>query len=303
MSSKHGTYLALFSLYILWSSTYFALAVAVKTFPPFSLSSIRYGIAGAGLVLLARSRGASWPSRDEWLRAIPVGALLFGIGNGFIAYSSATVPSGLIAVVVATMPLWMAFFGSFVGLKASRNEWIGIAVGLAGVAVLNIGGQISLTKWSHIAIVVSPMAWAIGSLIVRKRPQSSKPRTLPDTVLSSGIQMLSGAVWLGVGAVASGERVGRPSLAAWIAFAYLVVFGAMVGFLAYQYLLERVRPALATSYAYVNPALALILGAVAGGESIGLTLIAGSALILVAVVIVVWKPGMLPRRSISPAAS
>ena len=198
----------------------------------------------------------------QWFGAGVVGALLLGGGNGGVTFSEQWVSSGLAAVWVATMPLWAALFAGLLGRWPTRWEWLGLALGLVGVALLNLESNLRANPVGAIALTVAAICWALGSVL-------SQRLSLPKGMMASAAQMLIGSATLFALSLISGERLtGLPTIRSASAILYLVVFGSLIGFSSYAYLLRRVRPALATSYAYVNPIVAVWLGVALAGESI-----------------------------------
>src|SRR5262245_57022283 len=243
------TLAALAAVYLLWGSTYYAISVAVAGgLPPLAMSGLRFTTAGAVLLGLARAAGAPWPTARQWLLSAPVGVLFFVAGNGFITIAVQSVDSGACAVLVATMPLWLALLAGATGERSGGREWLGLALGLAGVVVL-VGGASATGEPLHLVLLLlSPPAWAVGALLPRAPGLSS-----------AALQMITGCLGLGLLAAARGERfTADASTHAWLALAYLAVAGSLVGFSAFNWLLRNTRPALATSYAYVNPVLAVL---------------------------------------------
>ncbi len=288
---------ALVSLYLIWGSTYFAMRVALECFPPFLMGALRFVLSGGLLFVFARLRGAPGPSARQWGAAALVGSLLFAGGNGGISLAEQSVSSGLAAVVVATMPLFAALFALLWRERPSLGEWAGLLVGFGGVALLNGNGELSASGWMAAALILSPMAWALGSVWSRRLP-------LPSTsAMTSATQMLTGSLVMGAIALLRGEHVAAHiTPRAWGAIAYLVVLGSLIGFSAYAFLLRTTRPALATSYAYVNPAVALLIGAAFGGEHIGGLTVIGSAVILTGVAIASWSARRAAQRATLRAA-
>ncbi len=253
---------ALVALYLVWGSTYLAIRVALAGFPPFFMAGIRFVVAGGLLYLVLRLRGTSAPTRRQWRDTLIVGGLLLLGGNGGVVVAEQTVASGLTALGVATVALWSALFAGFWGHWPRKLEWLGLAVGFAGVALLNFEGSLRASPFGAVALLVATVSWALGSMW-------SRHLELPTGLMASAAEMLGGGGLLLAAGAATGERwphvqPGRPL---W-ALAYLVVFGSWVGFSAYVFLLRRVRPALATSYAYVNPVVAIALGVALLGERI-----------------------------------
>src|SRR5438128_10127293 len=232
--------LALGSLYVIWGSTFLAIRIALQGYPPLLLAGLRFVIAGAVTYAWARGRGAPPPTRTEWRSSLIVGTLLV-CANACVVIAEQWVSSGVAAVAIASVPLWVALFAGLFGRWPSQGEWVGLAVGLAGVALLQTGGDLRASPAGAAVLTVSCASWALGSIWGRRLP-------LPKGLMSSGAQMLAGGVVLTAGAFVSGERFhGAPSAHALAAWAYLVTFGSMIGYSASQFLLSRVRPAVATS--------------------------------------------------------
>jgi drug/metabolite transporter (DMT)-like permease len=253
---------ALVSLYFVWGSTYLAIRVAVASYPPFLMAAVRFLCAGAALYGFLRWRGMPAPTRTQWINSALTGLMLLGFGNGLVCFAEQSVASGLAAVAVASMPLFAAMFGGIYGHWPTRMEWLGLGVGFAGVILLNLGGSMAGSPIGAIALVVAAGSWAFGSVW-------SKRRDMPPAAMNTAAQMLTGGALLLVFALAIGERVPAVlPLNATLAVAYLAVAGSLIGFSAYLYLLNTVRPALATSYAYVNPPVAVLIGALFGGEAV-----------------------------------
>ena len=271
---------ALLAVYIIWGSTYLALRFALESFPPFLMGGARYLLAGLLLFVYAERRGQRLPTLREWRSAALVGTLLFGLGNGLVGVAEQSIASSVAAIVVATTSLWAVLFATFWGARTTGRELLGIALGLLGVVLLQQGGAFAGSFTGLIAIVIAPIAWALGSMWSARLPL---PR---DGAMSAGAQMIAGGlVMLLVGAVFR-ERVGTIHPRAVIAFVYLMVFGSLIAFSAYQLLLRETRPAIATSYAYVNPVVALILGALLAAEPLGATQLLACGLTALAVLTV-----------------
>lgn len=252
--------LSLIALYFIWGSTYLGMRIALLGFPPFLMAAIRFLIAGGLLFLFLRLRGNPAPTRKQWLGAGVIGTLLLAGGNGGVAFAEQWVATGLAAVGIAAVPLWTALFAGLWGRWPTRIEWFGLGLGFVGVILLNLGNGVWANPLGAIALLLAPICWALGSAW-------SQHISLPTGLMSSSAQMLIGGVVLVVMSLGFRERT--PNLAAgqalW-AIAYLVVFGSLVAFSAYGYLLRHTRPALATSYAYVNPMVAVGLGVVLANE-------------------------------------
>jgi drug/metabolite transporter (DMT)-like permease len=287
--------LALASVYVIWGSTYYAMRVAVAGLPPLLMGAARFTLAGAIMLAVDRARGGAWPSARHWLLTLPVGVLFFVGGNGLVAIALESLDSGVAAVVCATMPLWTAVIASATGERSSGREWLGLVIGFAGVAVLLGGASLDGDPLHVVLLILSPLSWACGSILSRRlavAEQSSATngteRPAPGGLSVSGMQMATGGVALAAVALLHGERpvIDAPA-EAWLALLYLTVFGSLIAFTAFSWLLRNTRPALATSYAYVNPAIAVLLGAVLGGEAFGPTTIIATGLIVGAVALVV----------------
>jgi len=237
------------------------------------LAGIRFAIAGGLLYVWVRARGAPPPTRTQWRSSLIVGTLLT-CANACVVIAEQWVSSGVAAVAIASVPLWVALMAGLFGRWPSGGEWIGLAVGLAGVAILQTGGDLRASPAGAAVLTVSCASWALGSIWSRRLP-------LPTGLMSSAAQMLAGGIVLLVFAVLHGERITAvPSLRSTAALGYLIVAGSIIGYSAYQFLLSRVRPTLAASYAYVNPVVAVGLGAAVAGESVAPRAVGALALIL-----------------------
>lgn len=272
--------LALGVLYVVWGSTYLAIRIALEGYPPFLLGAIRMLLAGALMYAVLRWRGVPAPTRPQWRRLWWLSIFMVLLSNGLVNVAEREVSSGMAAVAVASMPLWAALFALARGERPRRVEWLGLAVGFAGVLWLNAGGTLAATPVGMIMLLVAPVAWAWGSIW-------SRGRDLPTPFMSAAGQMLTGGLWMLAAALVTGERMTAwPSLQASLALFYLVGFGSIVGFTAYIWLLHHVRPVLATSYAYVNPPIAVLFGVLLAGEAISANEIAATAVILAGVAVI-----------------
>ncbi|MDP1828679.1 MAG: drug/metabolite exporter YedA [Archangium sp.] len=275
---------ALAAVYLIWGSTYLAMRVAVEGLPPFMMASTRFILTGVVLLAFLRARGAPWPTRREWLYATPVGVLMFVLGNGTVAVAEKHLSSGVAAVVCGTMPLWVAALGRFFGEKTSLREWLALVLGFGGVAVLSFGGELKAEPFSAVILFIAPVSWALGSLLARRLP-------LAKGLMSAATQMLTGGLVMSLVSVVAREEVPvNPPLRSVLAWVYLAIFGSLVAYSAYTYLLANARPSVATSYAYVNPAIAVAMGVGMGGEHAGPEIFIAVALIIAATVLVIRKP-------------
>jgi drug/metabolite transporter (DMT)-like permease len=272
---------AFFALYVIWGSTYLVIRIGVEYWPPLLLAGIRFVIAGSLMYAFLRWRGAPAPTWTQWKAAGIIGILLLTCGNGAVSVAEHTgVASGVAALAVATVPLFTLLCGYFWGARNTRLEWAGIVLGLIGIAMLNLGSNLQSSPLGAALLIFAAAAWAFGSVWSKHLP-------LPQGAMASAVEMLVGGVALLIASALSGEHLDRlPPIEGWAALAYLTFFGSIIAFNAYMYLLKNVRPAAATSYAYVNPAVAVLLGIVFVGETIGIEEALAMAVIISAVVLI-----------------
>ncbi len=276
---------ALVTLYLTWSSTYLAIRFSLESFPPFFIAGSRYMAVGAAMYLFLRRRGTPAPTRREWAGSSAVGAFLLMGGTGGVVYAEQWVGSGMAALVLATTPLWTVLFAGIWKEWPTRNEWIGISLGLAGIVLLNLEGDLRSHPAGAVLLALAAASWAFGSVL-------STRLTLPSGMMASAAQMFSGGFLVVIMSAASGERiVAHPTTKTVFSMAYLAIGGSLLGYTAYTYLLKTVRPALATSYAYVNPVLAVLLGVWLAGETISMMTVAAMLVILAGVVMVIMGQG------------
>ncbi|NWL79145.1 drug/metabolite exporter YedA [Pseudomonas taiwanensis] len=281
---------AFIALYLIWGSTYLAIRIGVESWPPMLMAGVRFVVAGALMYGFLRWRGVPNPSWQEWKSAAAIGFLLLSCGNGGVTLAEDLgVASGVAALAVATVPLFALLFGLIWGQRTTRLEWAGILLGLIGIGLLNLGSNLQASPLGAVLIIFAAAAWSFGSMW-------SKNLKLPAGPMASAAEMLAGGVALLIGSLLSGERlVAAPTLAGWGALAYLIVFGSIIAFSSYLYLLKNVRPAAATSYAYVNPVVAVLLGIGFAGESIGLE--EGLAmLVIISAVVLIGLPQWRERN-------
>lgn len=272
--------LALASVYVLWGSTYLGIRFALVSYPPFLLGAARMFLAGAIMYAVLRWRGVAPPTRAQWRTLWVLSIFMVLLSNGLVNLAETQVHSGLAAIAVASMPLFAGVFAMMRGRHPSRIEWVGLVVGFAGVVWLNAGGKLSASTLGLVCLIVAPLAWAWGSIW-------SRDLELPPPFMTASAQMLTGSVWMLAAAGVTGERMHElPTFGATAALLYLVVAGSIFGFTAYIWLLHHVRPALATSYAYVNPPIAVLFGALLAGERFTSHDLGAMAVILVGVVII-----------------
>lgn len=289
---------SLAAVYVIWGSTYLAMKVAIVDLPPLLMASMRFASAGMVLLLVALRRGVAWPTAREWLSVAPVGALLFVGGNGFIAVAQGTIPSGATAVVAAMMPLWMGVLAVITGEKPTRREWLSLAIGFVGIVVL-MGGPSLVGDPLHITLaLLAPAAWALGSTLAKRL---SSPAT-QDVFMLSAMEMITGGIVLFLVGALRGESIPHQvGTTSWLALAYLWLAGSLIAFTAYSWLLRNTRPVVATSYAYVNPGLAVLLGALLSGEPLGVTTVIANVLMVIAIWLVLSGVARRTSQRSAPA--
>ncbi|SMB94839.1 protein of unknown function DUF6 transmembrane [Hymenobacter roseosalivarius DSM 11622] len=285
--------LAFAAVYIIWGSTYLGIRFAIDSIPPLLMAGTRYALAGVLLYCFMRLRGAPRPSAQGWLTAFIIGVCLLGFGNGGVTLGEQYIPTGMASLLVATVPMFLAILGWMSGVSQRPTALValGLVFGLGGVYLLA-----SHPGASHVAlpgrqgigitmVLTAALVWAIGSLYSKKKQAAASP------FVAGGMQMICGGlVMLVVGLLrgeANGFELAQVTTKSWWAYAYLVSFGSIVGFTAYIWLLRVVEPALAGTYAFVNPVVAVLLGWAFAGEALNVSMLGGAALIVLAVMLVV----------------
>jgi len=281
--------LALIAVYLFWGGTYLGMKFAIETIPPFIMAGIRFTLAGGILYIIFRIKGGQRPSLVEWKNPCLVGAMLLLGGNGVVAWAEQQVPSSIASVLIATVPLWIITF-SCVGerKKPSIGSIIGIILGLCGISILvwNSNGTSShaTNVFGMVAIIFAAFSWSAGSMYSRKAKMPSSP------LLSTGLQMISGGILLLIAAAFHGDYSGfeptKISLNSWIAMGYLVIFGSLIAFSAYIWLLNNIEPSIVSTHAFVNPIVAVFLGWLFAGEIIEVNALIAAVLIILAVVVI-----------------
>ncbi len=302
MSRDRARFLGAFAaVYVIWGSTYLGIRIAIETIPPFLMAGMRFLMAGAILVAWARLRGAAWPARLHWRG----GLLLLG-GNGGVTWAELRVPSALTALMVGAEPLWVVVLDWLRpgGHRPSGAVALGLVTGFAGVVLLVApwqagGGAVDLV--GAVALTLATVSWAIGSIFSRRAPAPDSP------LMSTGANMLAGSALLFVAGAATGE-IGRfapsaVSARSVVALLYLVLFGAVIGFTAYLWLLRHTSLARASTYAYVNPVVALILGALVANEPVTARVVAAAVVIVGGVILLSAGPALDVRRWVRPLAA
>ena len=284
------TLLAFATIYLVWGSTFLAIRIGVREVPPVLLAAIRFLVAGGAMVGWMFVRGTPAPTLREWRSAFLLSVPIFLLNYGLLFWAETRIASGVAAVMQATIPAFIAL-SEIVLLGTQRASWrltIGLALGLAGVAVLtsdSLGlGTAAIDRESAAALLVASISWSLGSVLTRKLP-------LPASqAMSSGAQMLAGGVWLAVAALVLGETRGfdptTVSPHAWLALLYLVVAGSIAAFTAYLWLIHHDSPTRVATYAYVNPVVAVLLGYIAAGEPLSVRTLAGAPCILLSVLVI-----------------
>lgn len=281
-----GIALALAAVYVIWGSTYLGIRFALEGgYPPLLMAGGRFLVAGILMYGVLRLRGMPAPTRAQWRNCAIMGALLLGGGNGLVCIAEQSVLSGLAAVAVASAPLWIGLFAAMRGQRPGKMEWIGLAIGFVGVVWLNAGSSLTASPQGLIALLIAPLAWSFGSIW-------SRGRDLPSPFMTAAAQMLCGGALMLVAGFAIGERMTEwPTLKATLSVGYLLSFGSIVAFSAYVWLLDHVRPTLAGSYAYVNPVIAVALGAWLANESFSAQDFGAMGVILLGVVAITLAKG------------
>ncbi len=294
------TVLAFAIIYFVWGSTFLAIRVGVREVPPLLLASMRFFIAGVVLFGWMRLKGTPSPSRREWLAAALLAICIFVLDYGLLFWAEQRVPSGIAAVMLATIPVFMAL-SEILFLRTQRltvRLALALLVGIGGVSVLvsrSVSfGEAPIDRAGAVALVVAAISWSVASALTRKLPlPASKP-------MSSGAQMLAGGIMLALAAAMFGEfrgfHIQAVSRGAWYALAYLIVAGSIVGFTAYVWLIHHESPTKVGTYAYVNPVVAVLVGYFLGGETIGPRTLLGTLLVLVSVIVITTT------RATKPAA-
>jgi drug/metabolite transporter (DMT)-like permease len=282
--------IAFASLYLIWGSTYIAIRFAIETLPPFLMAGFRFMVAGAALYGWARWTGAKRPARIHWATTTVIGGLLISVGNGAVVWAEQRVASGLASLLIATVPIWIVLLEWIWrnGTRPSPAVMAGVGLGFAGLALLTgpekLSGIHRIDPVGATVLVMGAMAWATGSLY-------SLRATLPESrLLATAMEMLMGGALIFLAGMATGEgtvfQLSAVSMRSAVSLLYLIVFGSLVGFTAFIYLLNVTTPARASTYAYVNPVVAVILGRVLGGEPLSAHILLAAAIIVAAVAVI-----------------
>jgi drug/metabolite transporter (DMT)-like permease len=297
------TLLAFGIIYFVWGSTFLAIRVGVHEVPPFLFAAMRFVVAGLVLYGWTAARGERSPTGRQWGSVFLIAVLIFVMDYGLLFWAEQRVPSGVAAVMMATIPVFMAL-SEIVFLRTQKmTVRLGLAllIGICGVAVLMIRslslGGAPIDRAGAVALIIGSMSWSVASILTRKLP-------LPDSkVMSSGTQMLAGGVMLTVTSAALGEFRGfHPSTVsrgAWFALLYLIVAGSIIGFTAYVWLIHHESPTKVGTYAYVNPVVAVVIGYFLGGEALGARTILGTLFVLISVVVITTTQAKKPVAALA----
>jgi drug/metabolite transporter (DMT)-like permease len=296
-------WVALIAVYIVWGSTYLAIRFTIETIPPFLSAGIRFLVSGAILYVLSRLSGDPAPRKIEWRSAAIIGVLLLLGGNGGLVWAEQRIPSGIASLFIATTPLWMVLIDSLRpnGVRANRLTWLGVFVGFIGIALLANPWQShtdspALNPLGMVVLILAALFWSIGSLYSRKASLPS------SSLLGTGMEMLVGSLGLFIFSMLVGEwsqfQLATVSLRSLVGLIYLIVFGSFIGFVAYTWLLRNAPTPIVSTYAYVNPLVALLLGSAIAHESLdGQDII--SALIILSGVVLITTAKSLGARNAS----
>lgn len=258
------------------------------------MAGVRFLAAGVLLLGFLLLRGHKLPPLRPLLNAALIGLLLLAVGNGSVTVAEhQNVPSGIAAVMVATVPLFTLCFSRFFGIQTRKLEWLGIAIGLVGIALLNSGGNLNGNPWGALLILIGSLSWAFGSVYGSRIE-------LPVGMMAGAIEMLAAGIVLLATSLLTGERMTTlPDLSGFLAVGYLALFGSLIAINAYMYLIRNVSPALATSYAYVNPVVAVLLGTGFAGESLSPVEWLALGVIILAVVLVTLGKYLFPAKAVA----
>jgi drug/metabolite transporter (DMT)-like permease len=297
------TLLAFAIIYFVWGSTFLAIRIGVHEIPPFLFAAMRFSVAGLILYGWMVARGEPSPNRRQWMSVLLMALLIFVVDYGLLFWAEQRVPSGIAAVMMATIPVFMAL-SEIVFLGTQRltvRLAVALLVGIGGVAVLmsrslNLGGT-PVDSMGAVALIIGSVSWSIASVLTRKLPLP------PSKVMSSGAQMLAGGFLLALVSAALGEfrnfHLSTLSRGAWISLLYLIIAGSLIGFTAYVWLIHHESPTKVGTYAYVNPVVAVVLGYFVGGEALGLRTILGTLFVLVSVVVITTTRA---KKTVAPVA-
>ncbi|WKZ47903.1 MAG: EamA family transporter [Anaerolineales bacterium] len=289
---KTKIWIALLALYIVWGSTYLAIRFAVETIPPFLHAGMRFLISGLILIAWRRAAGDEMPTRVQWKSVAIIGTLLLLGGNGLVSFAEQRIPSGVAALIVGTVPLWLVLIEALRprGVKPTVLSLIGLAVGFIGIYLLvgpsELTGGLHFDAVGTVAVIVASFLWSLGSIYSRS---ADVPKS---ALMTTGAEMLAGSVPIFLVSLALGEwrtfSLAQVSTQSWLGLLYLITFGSMIGFVAYIWLLQNAPLSLVATYAYVNPLVAVLLGAWFANEALTPRVLVAAGIIVGSVVFINW---------------
>lgn len=272
--------IALFCTYFIWGSTYLAIRFGIESFPPFLLGGVRFVVAGVILYMVMRFLGSANPTFVEWRGAGIVGVLLPAMGNGTVCFVQQTVSSSVAALSIATVPIWMAIFSALWGHHINKLEWLGIVIGFVGIVLLNLGGSLHGDFTSALLLGFAAASWSFGSVW-------GKHLAMPKGLMGAACQMFVGGVVLMLASAYAGEKWPETITAkSWGAMTFLVVLGSLAAYSAYQWLLKKVPPLVASSNTFVNPVVAFVVGILFANETIAQNEYIALAVIIIGVILI-----------------
>jgi drug/metabolite transporter (DMT)-like permease len=289
--------LALGGVWVIWGSTYLAIRYGLETFDPFVLQATRFVLAAILLGAFARWRGAMWPTWRQARNAALIGLMLLIGGVGLVTVAEDRgLSSGVAATIIAVQPMLASVWGGFFGRWPHRVEWIGMTIGLMGVVVLGLSGSLDGTRLGFGLVLIACVNWSVGSMI-------SRQIEMPAGAMATVVEMAAAACGFVVLSIVTGEELAAPTWRSGIAVLYLAILGSVIAFSCYVYLLANVRPSLALSYAYVNPIIAVVLGAIFYDEVVSANLLIALPLVVLGVAIVTRAQSSATARDAPDAAT
>ncbi|HEY6073392.1 MAG TPA: EamA family transporter [Anaerolineales bacterium] len=287
---KSKVWIALLALYIVWGSTYLAIRFAVETIPPFMSAGLRFLVSGLILLIWRRSAGDALPTRNQWKSLAIVGLLLLLGGNGLVSVAEQLIPSGIAALIIGTVPIWLILVEALRpgGVRPGWRTLTGLFVGFAGIYLLvgptSLRGSTQFNIVGTLTLLAAAILWSIGSIYSRS---AEVPKS---TLMMTGGEMLMGSLGLFLASAFRGEwqgfRFSSVSTSSWLGLAYLIAFGSLIGFVSYGWLLHNAPVSLVATYAYVNPLVAVMLGAIFAHELLNARILLAAALIIGCVVFI-----------------
>ena len=288
---KGAVAMALLLVYIVWGTTYFAIGIALQSMPPLLMNAIRFLCAGSVMLLIALWQGHALPTWVQWRNSAVVGGCMVFLAMNLMGFAQKLgIGSGLMATVVTTMPMWLALWSRWGGERVPLTSWIGLALGATGALLLALEGDFSATWLGALLAFAAPLCWSIGSYASRRLPQPAPAMASAAQWFSGGAMGLVVALW-----VEPLSALGEVSAESWAAWVYLLVFGTLIALNAYLWLLQNTTAALAGSYSFVNPAVALLVGVMLGGERLTGWVFAALPLIAAALVCILYGKALTTR--------